>query len=412
MHDDVAWARNSTSPARLWPRSASSRTAIGLGLALVLTACGGSEKSPPRPVRVALSVDAGGAQIAYRNPVVTSEGRGDFVATMKAEGNGGRPPARMRLTGLGFPGYGEGGGRRFVGPGADLRWNERGHGRYEASIGYQGSRLSLTVWSRGGSWRVRVDGKRVRTATSSAGSDFAEHTLDVRFAPGSKKRHIVDFELAGGAWLTGVRSERNGTFWLPPARESRVLYWLGDSYFTGTGARLPGYDDLVHQASARLGVTNVVVDALGGTGYLKSNGIAKFPNYVERARANVGAGRIRPDIIVVGGSINDAQYAPADVRRQATRLYAQLARAAPGARIVVVPFTSTFPVPDGIRALNAGVLEAARSARDVSALDLPAAATARGDASTLQGADFHPSSKGHGVYGRLIADRLAELVDP
>ena len=169
------------------------------------------------------------------------------------------------------------------------------------------------------------------------------------------------------------------------------------------------------------GLTDVAIDALGGTGYLRTNEVAHFPSYLTRARVNLGGRRARPQLIVVGGSINDAVYSEARVKRAAAALYGYLRRAVPSARVIVVPFASTYPVPGAEAAANQGILAAARAAPNVvGVLDLPARVTSlagaagverRSGALDSEAVKYHPSEAGHRLYGRIIGTFLADCVD-
>jgi lysophospholipase L1-like esterase len=164
----------------------------------------------------------------------------------------------------------------------------------------------------------------------------------------------------------------------------------------------------------------VTVDGLGGTGYIKTNAAARFPNYLARAQANLRSAKARPDLIVIGGSINDAGFSRRQVEIAASALYAYLAQALPQARVIVVPFTPAYPVPAAIATTNAGVLDAARIAPNVAGvLNLPAqvlgltgsqGALRQSGALASTTTPYHPSPAGHQLYGRLIGDFIARLL--
>jgi lysophospholipase L1-like esterase len=199
----------------------------------------------------------------------------------------------------------------------------------------------------------------------------------------------------------------------PTRRSTRPrTYWLGDSFFVGGGSRYPGFSDLVHVAGTRLHAAEVVVDALGGTGYLARNKGARFPNYMTRLRRNLRRISPRPDVVVVGGSINDVRYGRARVRRAASRLFAYIAKVAPSTKVVAVPFTTRFPPPRGVEKVVQGVADAAREAPNVAYLPLPDRVARlehhdRTYLARLQRSDGHPSPTGHTVFGRVIGDFLS-----
>jgi lysophospholipase L1-like esterase len=356
-------------------------------------------------VRIAAPSDLAGLQ-SWGRPVVSGAGRG-YVATLHSAGSGpaaASAPAQARLTGIGYPVQGKWGATTYVGPGVAAPWTNIAHGQYTVSVTHVGRWLGLRLWSRGGQWRAKVDGRYVDPRPRSVGGGFAFRTVGLDFSHAQpSKRHVVTFELSGGAWLAGILAGKGDKLALPPQPKGPSVYWLGDSYFAGGGARYPGFSDLVHRASARLGFQDVTVDALGGTGYVHDNVAAKFEDFLTRARTNLGTGKAHPDLIVIGGSINDIDQDPRKVGAAARRLYAYLGKAVPAAKVVVVVFAPHFPVPPNFAALNHAVLRAAAGRRNVAgAFDLPAR-VGRSTAG-LQGTNSHPTQAGHDRYGQLIAD--------
>jgi lysophospholipase L1-like esterase len=383
--------------------------------ALASASCGSDHDAAPAAparaataagVRIAAASDLAGLQ-AWGRPVV-SGGRHAYVATFRPAGSGAAaasgPAPRARLAGIGYPVQGTAGGTTYVGPGVAAAWTNIAHGQYTVTVAHRGRWLGLRLWSRGGQWRAKVDGRYVDPKPRPVGAGYAYRTVGLDFGRAHPStRHVVTFELSGGAWLAGILAGKGDELALPSRPKGPSVYWLGDSYFAGGGARYPGFSDLVHRASARLGFQDVTVDALGGTGYVHDNVPAKFDDYLTRAQTNLAKGRAQPDVIVIGGSINDIDQDPRKVGAAARRLYAYLGRAVPEAKVYVVVFTPRFPVPANFAALDRAVLGAAAASPNVAgALDLPArmARTARG----LQGANGHPTQTGHDRYGRLIAD--------
>jgi hypothetical protein len=331
---------------------------------------------------------------------------------------------RVQMTGLGFPVVQSHDGHFLAGPAVDQRWDAQNN-QYEVSFQFTGKQVGLSVFSTGGKWRALVDGVPVGgNAPRSVGSSYAYHVLDLDFSSvGGAHVRTVTFQLSGGAWLAGIGTDAaTARVTPPPSRRSAVpsVYWLGDSYVAGAGAQYPGFNDLVHVAGRQAGLSNVTVDALGGTGYLKSNQPAKFPNYLARAKLNLRAGRATPDLIVVAGSINDDIYSVAQVQAAASALYAYVARALPKAKVIVVPFTDDYPVPAPVLHAIDGVLAAARAAPNViGVLDLPARVVAQRPnvpaarlTATLASTTvlYHPSPAGHKLYGEIIGRFIARLI--
>jgi hypothetical protein len=413
-------------PRRNNQRSVSWRFITGAIVACLGAAgCGGSHPEPasdgPRPV---VGVDRHLNEPArWSSPTVVRRADGQFVARMSPDisetgGAAGRP-ATVMLGGIGWPRRAEGLGRPYVAPGVLSKWTNDSE-TYSVSLRTNARRVSLLVWNLGGRFQVQV-GPATLDSPQLAGTANHHHSLDLEF-PTSATRTIT-FKLSNGAFLSGVRVGGGNGRISPPATPSPAppsTYWLGDSYVAGGGATHPGFDDLTHLASARAGLTDVTVDALGETGYVRTNQIAHFPDYLARARLNLGGRHARPQLIVVGGSINDAPYGEARVEQVAAALYRYLAHAVPEARVVVVPFTSAYPVPADVAASNRGILAAARAAPNVvGVLDLPSrvlslrgatGAERRSGGLVSTVVTGHPSEAGHRLYGQIIGTFLADCV--
>lgn len=379
-----------------------------------------------RAPRAKVGVDQHNPLRAWWNVTDVSRSRNEVfrarLSPANAESSAGTKYVQM--TGLGYPYVGSLGGHPYAGPEPDHQWDLQNN-EYDVSFKFTGTRLGLVVLSTGGQWRARVDGVAVGGGTPrSAGSSNAYHVLDLDFSgDGPARTRTVTFQLSGGAWLSGIGTDAPSDRISPPAQSRSVspsVYWLGDSYVVGAGARHPGFDDLVHVASQQAGLGNVTVDALGGTGYLKTNLVAKFPDYLTRAKKNLRGGRATPNLIIVGGSINDDTYSTQQVRSAAGRLFSYLARSLPKAKVIVVPFTDDYPVPGPVRHAIDGVLAAARSAHNViGVLNLPAEVMAQhGNTSdarldsrlTSTTVKFHPSPAGHKLYGEIIGRFIAKIV--
>ena len=395
--------------------------ASGCGNAHVPSVAAPAVHTPPPKVGVDLHIPL---RAWWNVARVSRSGNEVFKAQLNPANGAARGGARyVQMTGLGWPYLGTSGGHPYTGPEVDHQWDLQSN-EYDVSLKFTGTRLGLVVLSAGGKWHARVDGVTVGgSAPRAAGSSSAYHVLDLDFSrSGPARSRTITFQLTG-AWLSGIGTDAGSDLVSAPAPARSVtpsVYWLGDSYVAGAGARYPGFDDLVHVASRQAGVTDVTVDALGGTGYLKRNLGANFPDYLARAKKNLRRGRATPDLIVVGGSINDAVYSTQQVRSGASALFAYIARALPKAKIVVVPFTDAYPVPDPVQHAIDGVLAAARSAPNVAGvLDLPAQVlaergitpiarlSARLYSTTVK---FHPSPAGHKLYGQIIGRYIAKIL--
>lgn len=407
-------------------RRISSMAAI-LAIAIInllVSGCGGSHsvQAADRPAAT-VAVDHQLDELeAWGSPKVSRQSDGGFVARLSPTASGGTGTAdasiEVSLGGLGWPRAGEGLGQSYVGPGPLSQWTSRGE-TYTVSLTTSAKRVSAVVWNLGGAYQVRVGSKAIGVPRL-IGTTYHHHDLDVEFA--TSERRTITFVLSGSVYFSGLRLGGGSTAVSPPrsSHPPPSIYWLGDSYVAGGGATYPGFDDMAHLASAQAGLTDVAVDALGGTGYVRANDAAHFPPYLTRARVNLGRNRAQPQFIIVGGSINDAIYGEAQVRRAAAALYRYLRRAVPTAHLIVVPFASAYPVPQGEAKANAGVLAAARAAPNVvGVLDLPSRVASLGGAAGVERRDgalesrtvkYHPSEAGHRLYGRIIGTFLAACV--
>jgi lysophospholipase L1-like esterase len=379
--------------------------------ALGLPACGESDglplpvlpkESPTATVRASQHPIADAKR--YESPVLSRARDDSAIATFTAPGQE-LAPASIRLSGIGALGRGRTDGRSWVGPGAALPWTSIAQGSYSATVVHDGTDLGLVVWNRGGMWQATVDGKAVHSAPQEVGPKSAFDRLTLRFA--TRARRTITFKLAGGAWIAGLRVGARDVLSLPPApRRARSVYWIGDSYSAGGGAAHPGFDDMVQRAVSKLDVGDVVVDALGGTGYAKANAVSKFPTFGVRARENITKRKVKADLVVIVGSINDEGLPARRVRTAARSLLAGVRRALPRADIVVVPTSSTLPARGRSRVSVKAIEAAARATKGVTVVDLPAAA-AKAGAGDVLGSNAHPTERGHAFLGDLIADELA-----
>jgi GDSL-like lipase/acylhydrolase family protein len=407
-------------------KSAVPAFAAVVAMYLVVSGCGSSsavqaaDRSAP-----AVAIDHHLDEPAqWGSPKVSRTSDGGFVARLSPDAAGGsggaRGPVQVSLGGLGWPRTGEGfGDQPYVGPAILSRWTGNGE-TYTVSLTTSARYVTAVVWNIEGRFQVRV-GSTAVGVPRLIGTANHHHDLDVDFT--TSARRTITFELAGAVYFSGLKVgggsaqvSRPNTPRPPPPS----TYWLGDSYVAGGGSTHPGFDDLAHLASSRAGLTDVTVDALGDTGYVRTNVAAHFPAYLTRARLNLGGRRARPQLVVVGGSINDAVFGEARVRRAAAALYGYLRHALPAARVVVVTFASGYPAPGAEAAANQGILRAARAAPNVvGVLDVPAriealagaaGAARRSGALESRAIQGHPSELGHQVYGRIIGTFLADCL--
>ncbi len=410
-------------------RRTSSVAAIAAVMAiyLALSGCGSThavqaaDRAPAPTVTVDHQLDE---PAQWHSPKVSRSSDGGFTARLSpatSSGSGAASgPIEVSLGGLGWPRTGEGFGQQpYVGPGVLSRWTGDAE-TYTVSLTTSARHVSAVVWNVEGRFQVRV-GSTAVGVPRLIGTANHHHDIDVDFATSCTPDDHVRVGRRGLLQRPeGRRREHAGLTAERAAPPPPTTYWLGDSYVAGGGSTYPGFDDLAHLASTRAGLTDVTVDALGGTGYVRTNAAAHFPSYLARARLNLGGRRARPQLIVVGGSINDAVFSAARVKRAAAALYAYLRHALPQAHVVVVTFASGYPTPGAEAAANQGILAAARAAPNVvGVLDVPArvdalAGTAgaerRSGALESRTIVGHPSEAGHRLYGRIIGTFLADCL--
>lgn len=290
------------------------------------------------------------------------------------------------------------------------------HGNYTVSVMHYGNVIQMRYWTRaGGQFRWRVDGEYVTSlAPVSVGGGSAYVTQSLDFTADGPKWRLVQMENYHGNHFSRLNIGATDMIALPPPIMTPSLYCLGDSFFDGSYGEQKGFEDMVHILAARLGTENVTVDALGGTGYWKTNGA--FANYATRIGDNLDALGFAPDIIVIGGSINDQGFGAQLLQDQATSVLATLKQKAPKAKVFAFLFGEKFTQIGQLTNPIAGV-KAACAAAGVPVLDLSLELTGTGDvvapASSgtrdvmlTSAADPHPTAVAHQLY----AARMAQFI--
>lgn len=187
-------------------------------------------------------------------------------------------------------------------------------------------------------YRVRVnqgDGRGWRYVSQSAiavpsGLGDPQHgtIIDWTATTGRRPRtYCIEPGPATGVGVNGVRVSALDTIWLPPAEDAIRLYWLSDSWgegvasgVVGGGSQLPAMT-IPWQVAQRLGVTDVVADVAGGTGYIStSSGV--YNTYVTRSSH---VAECAPDLCVVDEAIiNDGSANAAAIGVAAAQTFANL----------------------------------------------------------------------------------------
>lgn len=188
----------------------------------------------------------------------------------------------------------------------------------------------------------------------------------------------------------------------PPAAMSfdETFAVLGDSYAEGAGADWE--TGWVNRISDQMCWTLVKVSAQGGTGYVASRsdpGHVSFPNRVDRVATD------HPGIILVQGGLNDTTAPSEEITSAAAATFADLARRAAGATIVVIGPVQT-PMTDPAEVARVGAaIAAAATERGVHYLD-PVKEGWVADARYFVDDGFHLNPDGYGEYARKLGDAL------
>jgi hypothetical protein len=180
---------------------------------------------------------------------------------------------------------------------------------------------------------------------------------------------------------------------VPPSPGPLVA--LGDSWTDLGWSGAPGWAEYV---ADDLGLPLVNL-ARGGVGYLRSSGaVPTIPAQAAQVPADAA-------VVIVFGSPNDLEHAPADVTAAASATLATLARLAPAAGLVVVgPGWPDEPPSPAARRTRDAVAAAAASAGVAWVDPMPWLA---GSPQLVADDGWHPSQPaGH----RLVADRLRPYV--
>lgn len=184
--------------------------------------------------------------------------------------------------------------------------------------------------------------------------------------------------------------------------------FIGDSFIAGNdetpGAAKYGFVD---QASDSLGWEKVNL-AQGGTGYINpgANGSTPYSGVVDRAVS------MSPKVVIVGGGINDATSAPADITSAADALYKDLKAKLPQATLIVIG-----PVAPGLDEGQQRNAIPVRDALKVAAArnSLPFIDPVAEDWMPTKGGlvgptNFHPNAAGYKLLADKLVPHLKELV--
>ncbi len=249
--------------------------------------------------------------------------------------------------------------------------------------------------------------------------------LDFANAGGRKKRTIT-LEHSFNNRFAGVGVDPASTLSAPDATDKVRVAFLGSSIEAG-GARFPILGSLGWpvQVSKLLGWADPWNLGIGGTGYISNLGGQTF-SYIQHVDDAI---RISPDIVVVGGPINDAGIAtPSAITSAAVQLFQKLRTASPD---VVIIAMGTFPGSSGPSAVRskseAAIEDAVQQLADPRLFFIPVISGSSGSIITGTGttaspngtgnADFyisadgtHPTQAGIDYQAVVYAERIKSIV--
>lgn len=248
----------------------------------------------------------------------------------------------------------------------------------------------------------------------------------------AKPRLIEWRSLAG---LVACYVARPYRIWKPPSDPNPKVAVVGDSYVAPTvmqdaaagvvaaGAYLRG---MYQRMEAHLGITSLVTDGIGGTGYINPGGAGRPYGHDDRL---AWLARVQPEVLVVhGGGANDL-YAGSTVQAvtaAAVAYFTEVRALLPQTRLVFVegfsppsfPFNANFrTIRENVQAaLVAGGVEAyyldvATTHPPLNGTGYVTAANATGNSDIYVGSDqAHPTVRGHEYLRRWLAPKIAKVL--
>ena len=295
---------------------------------------------------------------------------------------------------------------------------QTGHGLSVGDAVVLGTITSTTGVSADTTYYVRtVPSATTFTLSATNGGAALSLTTDgstASVAPMRSRR--IELEL-WGADFGMAACRHDGSFFTPPVRSELSIYAIGDSFLQGAGATEGVFaGGLAEFARVTSGVDDLILDPVGGTGYLRQAGGSN--NFLDRLTLySADAGD--SDLILFVGSVNDNIYTAAQVQAQAAACYALY----PTKKVAAVVMASMAPTPAGQAAVLAGVQAAMAAApnglgvldltNELTGTGLAGTPTGEGNSDVLRSSDgTHPSDEGHQYYGARIGAWLRETILP
>lgn len=215
---------------------------------------------------------------------------------------------------------------------------------YQVMFDFDGEEFQIVLTGAAAEWRLRLWANDLPSAykTETSGKKF----LKVKFASRAKRRIIIEND--AGTYFGGIVRKNTDTISQPSEVAPSKLAWLWDSYGIGSGVRTgttstASAQGCVYTATRLLGFSHFRNYSLAGTGFLNEGG--KAGNYLQRAKDVVA---YAPNVVIVGGSINDSAFTAAEIEAQVAKVIGTL-QGIPNVTIVV---TGPIPMSNTARTTN------------------------------------------------------------
>lgn len=228
---------------------------------------------------------------------------------------------------------------------------------------------------------------------------------------------LIEIEMGINVFVRGMVFDKTDSVSDPGPLTGGSSVIVGDSFGGGTMAIEPTFNGFTQVLAEELGLANVYVDSVGGTGYNKP--LSGSQGYLVReqyAYPNVIVPSGGIDLAIIFGSVNDDPNDPLLVS-VATQLYAVYG---PNVAVVVAIADGPNPHNGNIQGTVTKLQQAAAASpnvigfldltHDVNGTGYENGPAANGNGDFFIGTDnVHPTSLGHKWYGKRIANYIKSL---
>lgn len=271
-------------------------------------------------------------------------------------------------------------------------------------------------------FRVVIDGQYATSSAIAPNAYSGMQRIRLDFSSVRQSR-LIQFRARGIVGFRGVSMSPIDTIWAAPTDDEVVAAFTGDSFSEGLGVSSPFDPDAAypHQLGHLMGWQDIRQVAVGSTGYIADGAAAR-----SRLRAQIPRWGITPDVIVCAAGYNDSSFAISDVSAEAGRVWRDMRRAHPKARIfVVAPWvqargTASVPLENALRAEFVGWDDPLSHFIPV-ATDTPPWNTGSGHVGATTGTgnsdvytnndNTHPSNAGHAYIATRMAATIRTIIN-